>query len=177
MHEWREILDQFSMTHCRCEKMSYGMRCVNYRSLHIKGHQFNLRGAARVRNGAFKSAFPEAIDALCEELSGHLTALCTTKNELSWRRNMCDISRMCGIDKVVSNRTCLTCLSRTPTNRLPCNHVICDGCIHDLRTSIPLDDHAVVISRCPLGCRWNVESWTIRRKPAEAGVRILSLDG
>jgi hypothetical protein len=177
MQEWRETLEEFSMTHCRCEKMSFGARCENYGALHVKGHQFNLRGPQRVRYGAFRSSFPTEINLLCEQLSDCLLPLLSSPNRYNWGRSMWEVSKRFSIDTIFSNRTCLTCLLRTPTNLLPCGHLICENCALNLHNGGADDDSILTLPRCPLGCQWTVEQWSIRRKPLEAGVRILSLDG
>jgi len=172
---WREILEEYSMTNCRCEKTFNGARCLNYGALHIKGHQFNLRGPHAVRSGAFKSTFPQSIDSLCEDLMDQLRPLFASASRYNWNRSLWDASKERGMDKLVSNRTCLTCLSRTPNHILPCNHVFCDPCIVDLQSV--RSENVMVVLRCPLGCQWNVDHWVLARKPREAGVRVLSLDG
>jgi hypothetical protein len=174
---WREILDEFSKTQCQCEEILDGQRCLNYGNLHIKGHQFNLRGIERVRAGHFKSGFIDEMDALCRNLSNRLPPLLRSSSLPDWRRSIKKSSKLCGVDKIQSNRTCLTCLSRTPLHLLPCNHCICDYCAKSFNRSSDTEKHTLIIQHCPLGCEWFTEKWSIRRKPPDAGIRILSLDG
>jgi hypothetical protein len=58
------------------------------------------------------------------------------------------------------------------------NHSICDPCASAFNSHKCHGEQSIVIPQCPLGCEWpSLSNWTIRRKPSEAGVRILSLDG
>ncbi|KAE8443409.1 hypothetical protein EG329_001890 [Mollisiaceae sp. DMI_Dod_QoI] len=175
---WRDVLDTFAKTHCRCEEMFKGFRCQNHGNSHVKGHQFNLRNYERVvMNGHFTSSFPATIDNLCNKLHALLTPLLNSRHQYDWNHMMWNSSKACGIDKLFSNRTCLTCLSRTPIQLLPCGHLVCDRCAGNLNVGPAADDSVLIIQQCPLGCSWNVDSALVRRKPKEAGVRILSLDG
>jgi hypothetical protein len=81
--------------------------------------------------------------------------------------------------EIVSNRTCLACLSRTPIHVLRCGHSICDQCATSLSTHVSDDCTILHLNSCPFGCTsWQMrDSFKIRRKPREAGVRILSRDG
>lgn len=156
--------------------MYHGQRCVNYRMSHVKGHQFNSTGPERVRHGEFVSRFIEALDSLQEEVSGRLPQLLNALNDLEWSRALWNNAKSCAVHRMFSNRTCLVCLNRTPVHALPCNHHICDVCADSFNYDNRAEKHLVIIQRCPLGCDWDVSKWMIRRKPAEAGVRILALD-
>jgi hypothetical protein len=170
------VLEDFSRTRCRCEKTSHGQRCINYRISHIKGHQFNLNGPESVMEGEFVSRFLEALDSLQDELAAKLPYfLKDSVSTTELTRELWHNAITCGASKIFSNRTCLACLSRTPVHALPCNHCICDPCATTFDNRC--EEQRIVILRCPLGCNWQVPKWRIRRKPSEAGVRILSLDG
>ena len=172
------MLEDFSRTRCRCEKISHGQRCVNYRMSHVKGHQFNLKGRGSVMEGAFVSRFLEALDSLQDELATKLPHfLKDSVSATEMTRDLWYNAITCGAGKIFSNRTCLACLSRTPVHALPCNHCLCDPCASTFNSGNRYEEQKIVIPRCPLGCKWQVPKWTIRRKPSEAGVRILSLDG
>jgi hypothetical protein len=177
IHKWREILEEFAKVHCRCENFLRGARCENYGISHVKGHQYNLPGDERVRRGVFKSTFPDAIDGLCRDLNSLLTPIFSGSGSYNWNRSIWEISKRAGIEKVISNRTCLTCLSRTPIHLLPCGHLICDKCAKSLGSASTEQVDVILVKRCPLGCSWNVDKFWIRKKPKDSGVRILSLDG
>lgn len=175
------MLEDFSRTRCRCEQVFHGQRCTNYRLFHVKGHQFNIKGRESVMEGPFVSRFLEALDSLQDELATklpHFLRDSITTVELT--RDLIFQAKSCGAGRIFSNRTCLACLSRTPVHTLPCNHCICDPCastFNSYRSYKPYGEPRMVIPRCPLGCEWQLSEWKIRRKPSEAGVRILSLDG
>jgi hypothetical protein len=117
---------------------------------------------------------------MCDELSNmlhNLLAASRTSVPSNWSQNLWSSSKECGISAIISNRTCLSCLTRTPNNLLPCSHLVCDCCVENLRYRQPRENQDVVVSRCPFGCRWTVNQCLIQKKPVEAGVRILSLDG
>jgi hypothetical protein len=141
-----------------------------------------MKSSGRLNAGAFKSSFSGAITNLHNEFSNQLPSLLprlfSDRTTTLWRRNLRADSVINGVNKVLSNMTCLTYLSRTPIYTLPCcNHCICDVCATSFIASSFSKEHVFVIPHCPLGCEWSVCEWRIRRKPSEAGVRILSLDG
>lgn|SRR2546423_1150168 len=178
--KWREILEGFGRTQCRCEEMSRGQRCENYGDSHAQGHQFNLSGAGRVKSGCFRSGFPAAIPGLQKAFSDRMLQLLTqniSHSGSAWRWRLLTEAQLCGAQGIISNRTCLTCLSRTPIHILPCQHTICDECALDFNCDKSGTETTLIIKECPLGCHWNVKDWLLRRKPPAAGVRILSLDG
>ena len=179
--QWQKVLDLFNQKQCRCEMIYEGQRCTNYRDRHDQGHQFALNGAGRVRAGDFQSDFTENIRSLHKAFVDRLkhSSIRRSQNPKSWAKELHTESRLCGVVEIVSNRTCLACLSRTPVHVLPCSHSLCDECATRLSTHASEDSTLVFLSRCPFGCAsWQPRgAFTIRRKPAEAGVRILSLDG
>jgi hypothetical protein len=172
------VLEDFSRTRCRCEQVYHGQRCTNYRLFHVKGHQFNLKGRENFLEGPFVSRFLEALDSLQDELATklpHFLRDSVSTEELT--KELWHNAVTCGASRIFSNRTCLACLSRTPVHALPCQHCICDPCASALNAHKRYHEQRIVISRCPLGCEWQISKWIIRRKASEAGVRILSLDG
>lgn len=181
--KWKEVLEEFWKTRCRCEEMLHGNRCMNYHNTHTKGHQFLIRNAENVKLGDFKSGFADTMEDRNKEFHDCLQTFLGDRNTIpgrnKWSVNMSTESKKCGIEQIVSNRTCLTCLFRTPIHLLPCNHSLCDECAVDLNRSYLQDDHVLELSSCPLGCQWSarLNKFTITRKPTQAGVRILSLDG
>lgn len=85
------------------------------------------------------------------------------------------------ITKIVSNRTCLSCLSNCPVYILPCEksiqHAVCEMCAEHFSSADAQSSANISLDRCPLGCSFTTSPWHIRRKPLNAGARILTLDG
>jgi hypothetical protein len=179
--KWRGILEDFYNTQCRCETTLRGEQCQNYRNLHRKGHQFNL-GGDRIVLGEFTSTFEQQIDGLVQSFTEELRSNVARAFQLApsavWNKDLWTAAKLSRIRTILSNRTCLTCLSRTPIHVLPCNHSICDQCLTTLSQTGSPTTHILTLQRCPLSCQWvNKREWSITRKPPEAGVRLLSLDG
>lgn len=187
--EARRGLEYFRDRHWRCEfKDSTGKRrCRNYLDGHDKGHQFDYsvltQDTARpsdvssednVEVGPYKSSYdPDSYtESLWEEIS-------TLRSRGHAMDKLASTALVSGVTQITGQRTCLACLSNTPTNMLPCRprqHGICQDCIR--RYSNSRRHHSVIeISECPLGCRLEKKPWTIRVKPKTAGARILVLDG
>jgi hypothetical protein len=179
--QWQKVLELFNQKQCRCEMIYEGQRCTNYRDRHDQGHQFALNGAGRVRAGDFQSDFTDNIRALHKAFVDRLkhSSIRRSQNPRIWAQELHKEAQLCGVMEIVSNRTCLACLSRTPVHVLPCSHSLCDECATGLSTHVSEDSTLVLLNHCPLGCTsWQLRgAFTIRRKPAEAGVRVLSLDG
>lgn len=72
-----------------------------------------------------------------------------------------------------TNRTCLTCIMRTPEKVLTCGHSICDNCLKVYGSREYLNSFQ--IRMCPL-CDHSCDQ-TFRVIPSTAGVRLLSVDG
>lgn len=84
--------------------------------------------------------------------------------ELNWR-------------KIRSDDTCLTCLRRKPEgNILPCGHSICENCSQVFGKSSEHDRWVFEIHNCFL-CRMELQDVTVKVKPDNAGVTVLSVDG
>ncbi|KAF5534140.1 calcium-independent phospholipase A2, partial [Fusarium phyllophilum] len=185
VHEARRGLEQFRDCSWRCEEQDHHgqRRCKNYFESHRKGHQFDLMDdpspapGASVENmfvGGHKCSFnpAEFIDNLWEELSKINPRASPTKK-------LASCADKCGIKDVTTQRTCLACLSNTPTNMLPCKpkqHGICEECIKRYNPGVG-EVSTIRINACPLGCLFTTTPWTIRVKPETAGARILALDG
>jgi hypothetical protein len=90
-------------------------------------------------------------------------------------------SQLSNVSKIVSNRTCLGCLSNCPVYVLPCEkpiqHAICDMCAENFSNADARLSTNLTIGRCPFGCSLSTSPWHLRRKPFNAGTRILTLDG
>lgn len=183
IEEARRGLERFRARFWRCEaKDSSGQRrCKNYWEGHVKGHQFddmgrrtNQASAENLAVGAFQSSYdPEAFS---ERLWAEVTKLRTRRDAME---QLAPAAVSCSVASITGQRTCLACLSNTPTNMLPClpnQHCICEDCIR--RSSRQHDGGATIgITSCPLGCSLTKTPWTVRVKPPTAGARILSLDG
>lgn len=191
--ETRRGLENFRNRFWRCEaKDRLGRRrCRNYLQGHEKGHQFdrvdgisyrsvesprpsNVSEEDTLQVGRFRCSYnPDAItDQLWEEVAS-LKSLEHAMDKLAYA------ATAAGVTGITGQRTCLACLSNTPTNMLPCipnQHGICESCIRRYNPNDPADS-IIQISSCPLGCSLTRTPWRIRVKPFTAGARILALDG
>lgn len=178
-NRWREILGHVNEKQCRCEEIFRDRRCLNYRDGHDGGHQYAL-ARDRHRAGEFKSDFSDNINLLHKSfvhglMNSNILRKCNAPN---WARELLEQASACGVREIVSNRTCLACLSRIPVHIMPCGHSICDICALTLNSRLQFDETLLELKHCPFGCLWSSgRAIQVRRKPAEAGVRILSLDG
>lgn len=73
-----------------------------------------------------------------------------------------------------SNRTCLTCLRRSPEYSFSCGHAICDTCTRIFGVPTLRTEFEYRFDNC-LICHNGVLQVTL--KPPTAGVRVLSIDG
>ncbi|KAK0722843.1 hypothetical protein B0T26DRAFT_704224 [Lasiosphaeria miniovina] len=190
--ETRRGLQWFRNRYWRCEaKDSFGRRCTNYLESHEKGHQFIHKARSResyssgnsyddwddddsLEIGRYRDSYDA--DIFFEQLWSEMSRL---KNQEDIHGRLASAARDCGVSKISGQRTCLSCLSKCPTNMLPCyplQHGICENCI-ERSSQLEPGDSIAHIRACPLGCRFTVSPWTIRIKPRFAGARILSLDG
>lgn len=114
-----------------------------------------------------------------DELRNQITSLHSSS---SWAIfHLKSVARALGVHEISSQRSCFGCLSRCPTNMLPCEnqqHAFCESC---LRQAAPPPtrpaDSVIIVDECPLGCRLTYRPWKIRVKPQLAQPRILVLDG
>lgn len=189
--------------HWRCERIEApsqdhpgGRRCVNRWDGHEKGHQFarefDVSRAVRhmmryddssptLKVGRFRHSFDadqvhQVITTLVSEINRLLTCDKDAK-VLALSQN----ARSSGVVDVVTNRTCLTCLSNCPVHILPCKrklqHNICEECAQFFSSENSDSASVLSLTFCPLDCTFTTSPWRIRRKPPTAGVRILTLDG
>ena len=188
--EARRGFEYFRDRYWRCETMNSSgqWRCKNYSEGHDKGHQFDFHGpilGPRMSNvsnssednlevGLYMSSYDP--DAYAESLWEEISTLRSRGHAMD---RLASTALASGITQITGQRTCLACLSNTPTNMLPCiprQHGICHDCIR--RYSGARRHHSVIeIGECPLGCQLEKKPWTIRVKPKTAGARILVLDG
>ncbi|KAF4447081.1 hypothetical protein F53441_9380 [Fusarium austroafricanum] len=178
-------LEQFRNRSWRCEQQDqHGQRrCRNYFESHSKGHQFDILSEnsdspdASVENlvvGTYKSSYDPSgfTENLWEELS-------KIHDRTHAIQRLASYAKTGNVNSVSTQRTCLACLSNTPTNMLPCKpqqHGICEDCIRRYNPGVG-EASAIRMNSCPLGCSLTTTPWTIRVKPRTAGARILALDG
>ncbi|KAM0227446.1 hypothetical protein ACHAP5_012176 [Fusarium lateritium] len=180
-------LKRFREQFWRCEaKDSSGQRrCKNYRQGHDKGHQFDtnnypvLKGISDVsvediEVGLYECSYDPVCftDQLWEEIS-------KLQDRAHAIEKLASAATSCGVTGATTQRTCLSCLSNTPTNMLPCKpqeHGVCEDCIKRCNPSTG-EESLIQMSSCPLGCSFTSTPWSIRVKPRTAGTRILALDG
>lgn len=118
--------------------------------------------------------------AQCQTLAiqDHLIVLFSTL--LSSERNAAQIHRSqiqasnIPWSRTYSNRTCISCLRRSPEYSFSCGHAICETCIQIFGTRTPKTEFEYRFDKC-LVCHDGVLQVAI--KPPTAGVRILSIDG
>jgi hypothetical protein len=176
-------LELFRYRHWRCEARDRrGRRCKNYHPGHRFEHQFDpASGDADYEFGNKESTRPGhqcswQPDRFKDELERQLHRL---KSAEQARVTLTSVARRIGLLRVHSQRTCLACLSHSPTNMLPCQgvkHGICQTCLQQF-SSRGQHESVLTIDRCPLGCAFDTGTWSIRVKPRAAGPRILALDG
>jgi hypothetical protein len=163
---------------------------------HTKGHQLK---SGKVYNGEYQSSFSSATyretfranvfyafqeslkklqederrlrqDALPQERVAALIHKATTLGHV--------YGKLIGPnDALFSNTSCLVCLMNTPEYRLPCGHILCWPCLQAYGNA--KSDILIEMESCPLPHKrvnWD-KSWPVSVKPAQAGVRILCLDG
>ncbi|KAK0628303.1 hypothetical protein B0T17DRAFT_149884 [Bombardia bombarda] len=173
-------LEHFRDRFWRCEATDYKgkRRCRNYMEGHEKGHQFESITPTSyddaIVEGKYQASYlgSKYTEWLWDEISG-LLKQGDAIDKLAYAANASGVSQLTG------QRTCLGCLSNTPTNTLPCRpnqHGICHECIRRY-SSAERHQSVIEINTCPLGCRLAKKPWTIRVKPKTAGARILVLDG
>jgi hypothetical protein len=78
-----------------------------------------------------------------------------------------------------SHKICFCCLLEGPDFGLMCGHAICSNCVRLVGQEVQ-QEHVYRLKFCPL-CRQgsqNKDYWAeIKLKPAQAGVRVLAIDG
>ncbi len=188
-------LDDFCNRGWPCEWIHHKKRtrCINMKNGHSKGHQ--LKGG-KVYPGTYQSsfslatyretfrsnvfyAFEESMKKLQEDErkaklpEERVGALIHRETTLKYF-----YAKLRGPhDCLFSNTSCLVCLMNTPEYRLPCGHILCVHCLQAYGNT--KSDILVEIDSCPLPhnrVKWD-KTWPVSVKPAQAGVRILCLDG
>ena len=75
----------------------------------------------------------------------------------------------------ISQSTCVSCLIEPPEHALPCGHILCSSCLRAYGHS--KSKNVVEIDGCPIESLSLPRYWKVFLKPADAGIRILTLDG
>ena len=77
----------------------------------------------------------------------------------------------------ISHSTCFSCLFEPPEHALPCGHVLCTSCLKAYGHS--KGKFVVEIEGCPIESLSNPQTQVCKviMKPADAGIRVLTLDG
>lgn len=78
--------------------------------------------------------------------------------------------------KIRSDDTCLTCMHRNPEYILPCGHSVCENCVQVFGERSEHDRWVFDIQSCFL-CGMALRDVTVKVKPDNAGVTVLSIDG
>lgn len=189
-----KALHEFCQAYWVCSYESKHGKCANTQQGHgPKGHQ-NISGKV-LAVGPFQSDFEatnyedtwitslrDHVDTMRRNLQLETFSTATFKEEdLALQlhiRNMDVFFKHFGsATKFRSHSACFCCLRETPTEPLPCRHVLCIRCIRSY--GMVMDDYWVSMRHCPLHVQettWRVPQ-LISVKPKHAGVRVLTLDG
>jgi hypothetical protein len=189
-----EALRNFCQSHWLCSFSNKHGTCANTQKGHgPKGHQSSEGKVLAV--GSFESEFQAELyeETWKSELRGHLDKMrrdlqietfstaTFMEEDLALQlhvRNMDAFFEHCSSAKNFRcHSACFCCLRETPTEPLPCGHVLCLKCIQSYGQL--MEDYWVYMKHCPLHrmeTTWQVPH-LISLKPKLAGVRILTLDG
>ncbi|QDS72494.1 hypothetical protein FKW77_010061 [Venturia effusa] len=191
--------------HFRCEAMNASglRRCLNHWDGHEKGHQFSDlslthlpsfetpdmsktsdedphldNSSPKLSMGIFETSFGS--DEMIKTLVAEVDRLIYAGNDAKIH-TLSQTARSSGVSTLFSNRTCLTCLVNCPLYVLPCSiqpqHAICEPCAQRSSITSADVDSYLSLEQCPLDCELTKSPWIIRKKPKNAGVRLMALDG
>jgi hypothetical protein len=186
--------------HWRCDFWSAGgTRCINRKDGHEKGHQFyspinsptiskealpyhqhdDEEHIHHTSPGLKIGTFQCSVNSrkIVATLEDDITRNIQSELPSPYLR---EAGKDSGVLFFQSSRTCIGCLSNSPSIILPCGlveHRICEGCAERFNIGDPQYSAFLTLERCPLGCHLKTTPWVIRRKPNSAGVRVLTLDG
>lgn len=197
---FRYALEEFCDVYAPCDYRTGTDRCVNVASTHSpKGHQ-NSKGKI-IAAGRYQSKFraegyyPVWRDAIASEIENiHRDLQERVQRGLAGvpeedhllgihSKLMEDLFDSIGsAGNFLSHTTCFCCLMQAPQHILPCGHVLCTPCVQSYgrqKTGRNGNKFVFQMTCCPLHpleTKWR-ESYVIRFKPDQAGVRVLCLDG
>lgn len=76
-----------------------------------------------------------------------------------------------------STATCFACLQSVPDHTLPCGHALCDDCVKDFGSPLPLRHYCYTLDECIL-CHGRFDKpQVVKLIPRCSGIRVLTLDG
>ena len=191
---------------CEYVKPGGGARCVNVRSGHVtKGHQ--LKNGKVLAVGGYVSSFSfegyqetfrfDVYSQLNESLKelhskvregGEIEAQAAAAihkdtvmmhfyKHADKHAQQANAASEADAGPFISQSTCFSCLVEPPEHALPCGHILCAPCIRAFgRTRAR---NVVEINECPIESLTKPRNhlWKVFLKPADAGTRILTLDG
>jgi len=191
-------LENFCDRHWPCEfvKPGGGARCVNVRSGHgTKGHQLKNGKVLAVGNYICRFSFEKYRETFNFDVYSQLTEslkMLHTKVHNSGEpeadaaaeihrdsvlKHFYNHTAKAGAESFISHSTCFSCLFEPPEHALPCGHVLCTPCLRAYGRS--RERSVVEIDGCPLESLSNprTQTWKVIMTPADAGIRVLTLDG
>lgn len=165
--------------------MHHEKRCTNIKKGHSKGHQYEVSPdeiyGIRFRDGEFEAngAHLKCYEYFTEKILARIRKLPQNYTPAAHMHSLHELGPWLG--KIKTQRTCLSCLWRTPQHVLPCKHILCHECAVQFDLNDRKDLAQLWIASCPFGCSSPEYSlnwpWKTFIKPPSAGVRVLTLDG
>lgn len=187
-----EALDDFCEKFWPCEFVTPRGRCVNVKAGHHKGHQTkkgDLLGAgdyqssftAQSHRHVFRDEIFSRLHELLECLREGSKSTKVVEREVAATMHYKMIlgpffRHWGGAEKFISHSSCLACLVSPAEHSLPCGHVLCKRCVSDFGNV--RGPTLIEMRFCPLHSQETCEMrWPISVTPANAGIRLLTIDG
>jgi hypothetical protein len=198
-HYWDDCesaIREFYDKKLRCEYRSHKIEaCVNVKNAHRKGHQ-SAHGTIEGGDWRCSQSYGEIANDIRDKLHTKVQEIGQEYRDYIRSDKAGEGDELCKayrchkimvhkyreslgeyIASFKSHFTCLSCLMEAPEHTLPCGHTLCTSCVSAAGRSLgsgffetescPLDKVGVMLD--PL--------YRAAVKPAQAGVRILTLDG
>ncbi|KAH8805185.1 hypothetical protein F5884DRAFT_859795 [Xylogone sp. PMI_703] len=159
-----------------------GVRCRNQKNGHAQGHQ--SASGAFLAPGDYQSPYTEqACQAFLDNLEYQcIASLNRLRGEASTDASAPIRQHSAALQderqllmELASQKICFFCLADSPDFKLDCQHNICSSCIKRFGRG-KVGTCIYTLSQCPI-CQEAERDITFQLKPAEAGVRILTIDG
>lgn len=189
-------LENFCARYWPCEYIRPGRgRCVNVRSGHTKGHQ--SKSGRVLAHGDYLStfSFESSREQFANDVYTYLDELLRNLPQIDIRHSNQEDKAATELHKtkvlrpffthslnvnsgsLLSHTVCFCCLFDIPEHALPCGHVLCTRCLKDYGNVV--EEDLIRIWECPIDGHTRLSLGTIsfRLKPADCGIRILTLDG